>query len=366
MIQTLFLDCNFITLVAIGLLAIFFYSFKGFLTSLNRKRWYILAIVVDWKLFVGLASIPIIRIIANCDWCSINVKYVNLLNAFILLFILIWLISKVKRMWYFDKESEKDTYNNILQVLILLSIIAFIISVIIIFDIDKDDFLPFAIISTILGWVSQDFIRGAVAYLNLRYNNLLHIGDLIYLPGQNVDGFVEDVTLTTVTVRSLDMTRSNVSIFLLQNGVFRNNREIQQGRTDGRRMLRSFLIDMNSISIMKKEQYDFVIDKLKSLGEDTTAIEQNRENSLNLSNLHLFRIYLHHWLAVNNNISRRSMLLVRLLEATSEGIPLQVSAFIMTSKLELFEKNQFEIIEHILLSVKWFGLRIYQKSVNED
>ena len=80
-------------------------------------------------------------------------------------------------------------------------------------DIKQETFLPFAIFSTILGWVFQDFIRGVVAYINLRVNGLLHIGDLIALPDSNIEGFVEDVSLTTVTIKKLDMTRYNISIF---------------------------------------------------------------------------------------------------------------------------------------------------------
>jgi miniconductance mechanosensitive channel len=350
---------NFVALGVIAAIYVIFLLLKRFLVSCERKRFYVLAVAIDWCLFVGIALIPIIDVFRKC--LNLDYKIFSLVYASIILYLVVRLIVRIKRVWYFDKDSEKDTYNHFLQLSILSSIGIFIIFILVEFDIKQETFLPFAIFSTILGWVFQDFIRGVVAYINLRVNGLLHIGDLIALQDSNIEGFVEDVSLTTVTIRKLDMTRYNISIFLLQNGVFKNSHEIQIGRTDGRRMSRSFFIDVLSISNITNRQYNFLKENIK----DSSVIFGKYENNYSdVLNIHLYREYLHYWLATNENISRNSMVLVRLLDSVPEGLPLQISATIMDKDLASFEKNQSEIMEHVISSMQMFGLKLYQKKLD--
>lgn len=348
---------NFLAFSVIVVIYLVFLLLKRFLVSCEKRGVYVFAIAIDWQLFVGIGLIPVIDIFRK--YFELDYKIFSIVYALIILYTLIKLIVRVKRIWYFDKESERDTYNHLLQLSILLAIGVFIIFILVVFDIKKETFLPFAIFSTILGWVFQDFIRGVVAYINLRVNGLLHIGDLITLQDSNIEGFVEDVSLTTVTIRKLDMTRYNVSIFLLQNGIFKNNHEIQAGRTDGCRMSRSFFIDISSISTITTEQFDF----LKKMIEDNIVFKKYENNYCNVLNIHLYREYLYYWLSINENISRNSIILVRLLDSSPEGLPLQISATIMNTDLVSFEKKQSEIMEHVLSSMQKFGLKLYQRKL---
>ena len=71
-------------------------------------------------------------------------------------------------------------------------------------------------------------------------------------------------------------------------------------------------------------------------------------------------MYLYHWLMNHPHISQQPRLVVRWLEQVDSGLPLQVYAFIIDSNLSSFEWQQSQIIEHIIESLDWFGLRLYQ------
>ena len=83
-------------------------------------------------------------------------------------------------------------------------------------------------------------------------------------------------------------------------------------------------------------------------------------------NAHLFRIYLYHWLMSHPHISQKPRLLVRWMDQQEGGLPLQVHAFILDTALASFEWQQSQIMEHIIESIGWFGLELFQEpSVND-
>ena len=146
------------------------------------------------------------------------------------------------------------------------------------------------------------------------------------------------------------------------------------GETSGRRMLRSFIIDTNSVVEYGKNEVDNLINIVK---EKDNLSEQNEQYNSSrriknvftgtpILNLRLFREYLDFWLASNTNISPEPRLLVRVMEQTIEGIPLQVYVFITKNSLVEFEKVQSKITEHIITSMGWFGLKLYQRPASAD
>ena len=105
--------------------------------------------------------------------------------------------------------------------------------------------------------------------------------------------------------------------------------------------------------------------KLKTTGDITQYIPDD-EIKEKASNAHLFRIYLYHWLMNHPHVSQQPRLIVRWMEQKESGMPLQVYAFITDSSLASFEWQQSQIIEHIMESMDWFGLRLYQSPSSYD
>ena len=62
----------------------------------------------------------------------------------------------------------------------------------------------------------------------------------------------------------------------------------------------------------------------------------------------------------HEHISQQPRLIVRWLEQKEAGMPLEIYAFIIDSSLAPYEWQRSQIVEHIIESMGWFGLRLYQ------
>lgn len=323
------------------------------------------------KLVIGLSLVVSGFIFAlQPDLFSINLLvFIFLLSAF-----LVVLGNKYKSLLAF---KNKDTVNHTLQVLTMLSFLLFFIALWVIglkTSTDNKELIPVGLITVILPLIFRDSIAGAIAYFHIHTAGLLHIGDWIQVPSYHIDGMVKDINLVSVIIENWDNTLSNVPISALQNGGFKNYQQMLNGETSGRRMLRSFIIDTNSVVEYGKNEVDNLINIVK---EKDNLSEQNEQYNSSrriknvftgtpILNLRLFREYLDFWLASNTNISPEPRLLVRVMEQTIEGIPLQVYVFITKNSLVEFEKVQSKITEHIITSMGWFGLKLYQRPASAD
>ena len=252
---------------------------------------------------------------------------------------------------------KKETSITWCQITILIAICLWIIGFIILFDFESHPEYATAlgIIGTILAWILQDLIKGVVAFVHLRLNHLLCIDDWIQVPQYNVDGVVTRVTLTTVTIYNWDTTTSSIPTSVLNSDHFINLQKMRQGRTYGRRMFTSYIFDMSWFHNITEEEAK----KLRQ-SENIVAYIPQDEIKTGMLNAQLFRLYLFHWLMNHPYVSQQPRLIVRWMEPTKNGLPLQVYAFITDTTLTSFEWQQSQIIEHIMESHKWFGLHIYQ------
>ena len=256
---------------------------------------------------------------------------------------------------------------------ILVGIGLWIIGFVLIFNIKDNPRVATAIgvVGTLLSWIFQDKIKGVVAFLHLRSHNLLKIGDWLMVDKLGVDGEVQQMTLTSVTVYNWDTTTSTIPISALQTEHFRNLQNMMEGRTYGRRMLKTFVLDTGWFRVLSREEIEKLKERIQSGKETSTASNDEIRDFLskNLSldeinegatNAQLFRLYIYHWLMNHKHISQHPRLIVRWMDHKEGGMELQVYAFIVDSSLAAFEWEQSQIIEHIIKSLDWFGLRLYQ------
>ena len=268
------------------------------------------------------------------------------------------------------KEYTRVTWSYIT---ILVGIGLWIIGFVLIFNIKDNPRVATAIgvVGTLLSWIFQDKIKGVVAFLHLRSHNLLKIGDWLMVDKLGVDGEVQQMTLTSVTVYNWDTTTSTIPISALQTEHFRNLQNMMEGRTYGRRMLKTFVLDTGWFRVLSREEIEKLKERIQSGKETSTASNDEIRDFLskNLSldeinegatNAQLFRLYIYHWLMNHKHISQHPRLIVRWMDHKEGGMELQVYAFIVDSSLAAFEWEQSQIIEHIIKSLDWFGLRLYQ------
>ena len=205
--------------------------------------------------------------------------------------------------------------------------------------------------SAVLMLVFKDTIDGLVAGVRLTSNEMIHIGDRITLPGGFVDGTVIDITLTTVKIRQSDNTITTVPPLTLVNGIFQNWKGVQD--VDGQRVKKMIYFDVRSIRIaddgLKQQLIDKGLAKADNLkGEVVTTA--------------LFRHYMEHYLAKREDVNAQMPLLVRQLEATQAGVPMELYFFLRQKDWIPYEHAMADILEHVYAYANEFGLKIYAQT----
>ena len=204
--------------------------------------------------------------------------------------------------------------------------------------------------SAILMLVFKDTITGLVAGVRLTSNDMLHKGDWITVPGTEVNGIVEDMTLTTVKVRNFDNTTLTVSPLTLVDGSFQNWMSMSEG--GGRRVKRMVFFDFRSIRMAD--------DGMKRRLSEKYGMREE-EMKGDVVNMTLFRRYVERWMGSRDDVNTGMTFFVRQLEATNTGLPLEFYFFLKQKEWKPYEHHLAAIMEYVYAIVEDFGLKIYQR-----
>ena len=210
--------------------------------------------------------------------------------------------------------------------------------------------------AAVLMLVFKDMIVGLVAGVQLSVNDMLRPGDWIAMPKYGADGDVIEVSLTTVKVQNWDKTITTIPPYALVSDSFQNWRGMQE--SGGRRVKRSVYIDMRSIQFCTEEQ----IKEFESKGW-LEGIERADDRPVNL---HVFRNYLEKYLRNHPRVNQDMTIMVRQLQPTVEGLPLELYFFSAGTAWIQYEQLQSEIFEHLFAILPTFGLRIFQSPMGSD
>ena len=205
--------------------------------------------------------------------------------------------------------------------------------------------------SAILMLVFKDTISGLVAGVRLTSNDMLHKGDWITVEKAGVNGTVEEITLTTVKVRNFDNTIVTITPQTLVDDSFQNWKPMQEG--DGRRVMRRIYIDFRSIRLVTPELRQSLISR-HYLPQEGTTTEVN---------LTLFRHWADSYLASHPLVNSDMTHMVRQLEATQQGLPVEFYFFLKEKEWKTWENQKDEILERLYAAVEDFGLSIYQLGI---
>ena len=251
-------------------------------------------------------------------------------------------------------HSMKGFYQMIKLIVICIGSIIIISTLI-----DKD---PIAILTglgagtAILMLVFQDTIKGLVAGVQLTANDMLRPGDWITMPKYGADGDVIEVTLTTVKVRNWDKTITTVPPYALVNDSFQNWR----GMFDmgGRRVKRSINIDMNTVRFCTEEELAEFKKQSWMEGFEATGKEE--------VNLYIFRHYVMHYLTHHPKVHQGLTMIVRQLQPTAQGMPIEIYFFSANTAWVKYEALQAEVFDHVLATLHRFDLKVFQSPTGLD
>ena len=231
--------------------------------------------------------------------------------------------------------------------------------------------------SAVLLLVFKDPILGFVGGIQLSANNMLAPGDWISMPEYNADGTVIDIALTTVKVQNWDKTISTIPTYSLISESFRNWKGMED--SGGRRIKRHFFIDMKSIRFCSHEmlaKYE-KIEYVKQYVEETEKALQEYNNSRSIddsvlvngrrqTNIGVFRAYLRGYLHNHPKVHDKMTFLVRQLQPSEKGLPIEVYVFSKEQDWAKYEDLQSDIFDHVLAVVPEFDLRVFQNPTGDD
>ncbi len=278
----------------------------------------------------------------------------------------------------FDFAKERPIKGYIQVVQIVVYSIAVLISISVVFGIDMTAiFTGMGAIAAIILLIFKDTILGLVAGVQLTANNMVKIGDWISMPSHNTDGTVLEITLNTVKVQNWDKTISTVPTYALVTNSFSNWRGMEE--SGGRRIKRNIGIDMQSVKfcddemLLKFRKIAYLNEYIDKKSEE--LIEYNKVNKFDdsvlvngrrMTNIGVFRKYLEEYLTHHPKINKEMTFLVRHLQPTEKGIPIEIYVFSKDQAWANYEAIQADIFDHILAVLPEFGLRVFQFPTGGD
>ena len=296
--------------------------------------------------FAGSSSVWMQLLIRGCD-------------MYIMIVLLLAINALLKAIYTIYSEKERFRNRPLKGILQTGQVILWFIGgiTVIALLLGKEPFTLLAGLSAsaaILMLVFKDSIMGVVSGVQLSANDMLKVGDWITMPKYGADGSVIEVTLNTVKVQNWDKTITTIPPYALVSDSFQNWRGMRE--SGGRRVKRSINIDMTSVCFCTtemKEEYR----KVPLLKDAQVDAE---------TNLGYFRHYLTAYLSSLPTVNHQMTLMVRHLQPTDRGIPMELYFFTGTVEWAKYEAIQADVFDHVLAVIPRFGLRVFQLPMGMD
>jgi miniconductance mechanosensitive channel len=230
--------------------------------------------------------------------------------------------------------------------------------------------------TAILLLVFKDTILSLVASVQLTGNDMIRVGDWIEMPQYRADGDVIDIALHTIKIQNWDKTITTIPTHKLIEDSFINWRGMTLA--GGRRIKRSIFIDVNTIHFLEPneidvfEKYELLRGYIERKRQDIeTYNASGRDRTINanirrLTNLGTFRAYIYSYLKNHPQIHNNMTLLVRQLDPTPQGLPIEIYCFTTTTEWKAFEDIQSDMMDHLFAVAPDFGLRAFQNPSGQD
>lgn len=209
-------------------------------------------------------------------------------------------------------------------------------------------------LAAVIMLVFKDTILGLVASVQISANHMLKKDDWIIMDSHNANGEVTDISLTTIRVKNWDNSITHIPPYAIVSESFRNYQNMRN--EGGRRVYRSILIDLNSVKFLTKE-------KLQDIANQGFVPENAADITTNIG---LLRAYLEHKIDTDERVVKDMLHMVRQMEPTASGLPLQIYFFTSKTEWKEFEKVQSDFFDEVFACVHLFELRMFQAPAGSD
>jgi miniconductance mechanosensitive channel len=231
--------------------------------------------------------------------------------------------------------------------------------------------------AAVLMLIFQDTLLSLVASVQISSSDMVRVGDWIEMPQLNADGDVIDIALHTVKVQNWDKTITTIPTKRLITDPFKNWRGMQE--SGGRRIKRSLYLDQTSIRFLSPDEIarlqkllllgkylSHKKSELESWNSQLAEASQEPANTRRVTNIGTFRAYVEHYLRQHPGINQGMTQIVRQLQPTADGLPLELYCFTSTVAWVPYEATQSDIFDHLLAILPEFGLRVFQSPSGAD
>lgn len=232
-------------------------------------------------------------------------------------------------------------------------------------------------LTAVLLLVFRDTIMSLVASVQISTNDLVREGDWLEVPAYNADGDVLDINLHQIKIQNWDKTISVVPTYKLLESSYKNWRGMSE--SGGRRIKRAIHIDLHSIRFCDDAMvenfsrfdiiHDYVSARLDNINREITERGVGKGDHIgahHLTNINVFRAYIQAYLESHPSIHQDMTVLVRQLDPSPTGLPIEIYVFSKTTEWIGYEAIQAEIFDHLLAIVPEFDLRVFQEPSGSD
>ena len=282
-------------------------------------------------------------------------------------------LKAIKNYFFYKKDFYRIVaLNAVSQTLKTIGIFIFtVIAFSVVFRISGTTILgSLGAITAVLVLVFRDTILGFMTGIHVATSKSLKVGDWIGIPKYNLEGTILEINLITTKIQNFDKTVSTIPTYDLLSTEIKNHQVMAEGNR--RRIKKSIVFNINSFKFIDEELFErlkkvnliseYLEEKASEISVERTDLKNPDFiiNGRQLTNIGVFRRYALNYLKQDKDIDQNEVVLVRQLEITSQGMPLEIYCFSNRSAMEDYEEIQADIFDHLLASAKIFDLEIMQ------
>jgi len=357
-------------------------------TVITKKKYEWRSALFEFRVFRAFALIFIAYILCNVV-SYLFVDFPNIL-FYVLIFAKIYMVLAVmfavnallNAVVSVMEETKKYADKPIRSYKQVAKIIFYIVGFVLILSIILGEspvyvFGGFGAVTAVFLLIFRDPILGFVASVQMSAIDLVRVGDWITVEKYGADGEVTEINLTTIKVRNWDKTITIVPSYAIVSESFKNWRAMEE--SEGRRIKRHINIKISSIKfcdeelISRLQSIDFLKEYLKETQQQIADFNaenivnpNNLVNGRHITNIGTFRVYAEKYLQSNPFINTNLTFMVRQLQATENGLPIEIYVFSKEKGLKKFEGIAADIFDHLLAAVPYFDLEIFQSPSGSD
>ncbi|WP_185865023.1 mechanosensitive ion channel family protein [Blattabacterium cuenoti] len=301
-------------------------------------------------------------------------KLFNILFVLITLQLVIRVINSIMDISTNENNHQTIAIHSLSQLIKIISIIFCVLIIVAILT--KNNIVTIltglGAITAVVLLVFRDTILGFVSGIQMASTRMIKVGDWIGISKYNIEGKVMEINLVSAKIENFDKTITSVPTYDLISTAVTNYEVMRQKNI--RRIKRSILFNIKSFHFYNEKKLkkfrniylikDYILKKQKEISYFNKKIKLNSNinivNGKRLTNIGLFRQYTLEYLYKHPNISQSETLMVRHLDTTPYGLPIELYCFVKTSESIKYEQIQANVFDHLLTAAKVFNLEITQ------